>query len=466
MEKQSKTTSAQIQKLKKQGVEFSQVEFVDIHGILRGKLSGIDYLEKGTTASSALLATVSGDDIPPTPFVRFEYGTEKYGLKPDLSTVRNLSWSNDTAAVICDFMMPNGDPCWADPRYVLRNAQNKVSDMGYETLVGLEMEFFLYHEDEEARAKGRYKDLKPVGTNRHAYSLGRLPLARDFGKDLFRRLKDIGVDLEVFHTEYGVGMYECAFAPLTTLEAADAWVRAKVIIKELAMEHGFVTSFMPVMALNDEDTCTGVHPNVSLWKNGKNAFWDGKAKRISKAGEQFGAGLMASLADAHLLYRPFVNSYRRFDPGAFNPVHVAWGLDNHFASLRLTHGPNPAKQSRWEHRVAGADVSIHLTLASILLAGAYGIQNDLTLPPSVDGIMPDEWESEILSSTLPEATKVFAQSKLMKELFGDEFVEHYALLKEFEWQAFEEWAKENNKDIEPNSRDVTKWEFDRYFEWF
>ena len=198
--------------------------------------------------------------------------------------------------------------------------------------------------------------------------------------------------------------------------------------------------------MHEIDTCTGVHQNVSLWKDGKNAFWDSEAGEGSAIGRQFGAGLVAGLHDTHLLFRPFINSYRRFDPGAFNPVHVAWGVDNHFASLRVAYGAKPEKQSRWEHRVAGSDVCLYLTLAAILLTGAHGIENQLELPPSVDGKMPDEWDAPLLTSTLPEAVNAFRDSELVNQLFGEEFTKHYALLKQFEWEAFESWSKENGGD--------------------
>ena len=463
----TKTASADtlIETLKSEDVEFSQLEFSDIHGILRGKIAGVQGISKGSTASGGLMSTIGNDEIVPTPFVRLEYGTEKYSLVPDLATAKKLAWRPDTAAVICEFHELNGAPLWADPRIILRRAQEKLSGMGYQTMVGLEVEFFLYENDDELLRNADHKKLKSRGRDRHAYSLGRLPLVEAFAKEFIRRMKCVGVEVEAFHTEYAIGMYEFAFAPLTAIEAADAWVRAKAYLKELAHEYGLVTSFMPVLAFNEIDTCTGVHQNVSLWENGENAFWDSQNNTLSKVGEQFGAGLMAGMQDSHLLFRPFVNSYRRFNPEGFNPVHVAWGLDNHFASLRLAHGAAPEKQTRWEHRIAGSDVCLYLTLASILLSGAYGVEHELDLSASIDGKMPDEWDADLLSSTLSEATENFKNSQLMKELFGEQFTEHYSLLKHFEWEAFEAWSKESGGDAEHNSRNVTPWEFSQYFDW-
>ena len=117
----------------------------------------------------------------------------------------------------------------------------------------------------------------------------------------------------------------------------------KAYIRELCYEFGLVTSYMPVLALHPLDTSIGAHQNISLWKDGKNIIWDKKTDSLSKVGQQFGAGLMATMADFHLLYRPWVNSYRRFNMEAFNPTHVVWGYDNHFGSMRVVKGHKPEK---------------------------------------------------------------------------------------------------------------------------
>ena len=218
--------------LGEEGVEFGQIEFSDIHGILRGKIAHLKALGKGTTASGGLLSTISNDEIVPTPMVRLEHGTDKFAIVPDYSTLKKLNWRGDTASVIAGFYEFDGQPHWADPRHILKNAQEKIRTLGYETKVGLELEFFLYEDDEDLLRNGRHKELLAHGRDRHAYSLGRLSKVEEFGKDFIRRMDDIGVEVEAFHTEYGVGMYEAAFAPLSALEAADAWVRAKVYIKE------------------------------------------------------------------------------------------------------------------------------------------------------------------------------------------------------------------------------------------
>ena len=112
------------------------------------------------------------------------------------------------------------------------------------------------------------------------------------------------------------------------------------------------------------------------------------------------------------------------------------------------------------------DCSIHLNIASLILGGLYGVEKDLSLPDPVDGKTPDQFTEPMLSASLPEATKIFRESRIAQDLFGAEFVEHYAQLKDMEWDMFCNWANENNDgNTEHNDLNVTQWEYDQYFGW-
>ena len=452
--------------VRKQGVKFGQLEFVDINGILRGKITAPEELEEGSTASTLLLTANSNDEVVVTPLACFESGFLKSPILPDSSTLRVLPWRESVASVICDFTEDDGAPHALNPRTILKDAMEKLALHGYEAKVGLEMEFYLYYEDLDAIREGRYRDLKKFGLDRHAYSLNRIPNYQTFATELMGRMADIGIHLETFHTEYGVGMYECTTSPCAPLEAADGWVRLKAYLRELCSEYGLVTSFMPVLALDVTDTSLGAHQNISIWKDGKNALWDEKNQKLSEVGNHFAGGLVNAMQDFHLFFRPWVNSYRRFDPLAFCPTTVSWGMDNHFASMRILHGHRPEKTTRLEHRISGMDCNIYLTLASLVLSGLHGVENEIALPEPIDGKMPGEFGVPELSNSLPAAIKNFRESKLTKELMGAGFVEHYALLKDAEWEAFETWAKESNEgNTEHNDLNVTQWEYDQYFGW-
>ena len=451
--------------LREAGIEYGQLEMVDIHGILRGKFTVADDLIDGSAMINVMLSCASDDEVVPSAFSNIETGMEKYTLTPDLSTLKVLPWRENTASVICDLNSHDGTPCPYGPRHILRNAQQKLAAKGYDAKVGMELEFYLYHADDELLLEGRYRELRPFGRDRHAYSLNRSDSYEPIARELFKRLAAIGIHAETFHTEYGIGMYECTYLSASPLEAADGWVRLKTYLKELCREFNLVTSYMPVLAFKEVDTFTGVHHNISLWRDGKNSFWDSANEKLSVEGEHFAAGVLATMQDFHLLFRPFVNSYRRMDPGAFSPSHVSWGEDNHFSSLRVVHGASPEKMTRLEHRVAGSDANIHLALAAIILGGLHGMENELALPASVDGVLPDDFKVPALTPSLPEATACFRNSETAWKLLGRELVEHYCVLKDAEWEMFENWAQETGHEINHNDRNVTQWEYQHYFDW-
>ena len=89
--------------------------------------------------------------------------------------------------------------------------------------------------------------------------------------------------------------------------------------------------------------------------------------------EKFLAGVLNRMQETHLLFRPTVNSYRRFDRGAWSPEDVAWGFENRTAPIRAITTPNDGA-CRLEHRAPGADINPYLSIAAILAAGCEGIE--------------------------------------------------------------------------------------------
>ena len=91
---------------------------------------------------------------------------------------------------------------------------------------------------------------------------------------------------------------------------------------------------------------------------------------------------------------------------------------------------------RVENRVPGGDVNPYLAVAAIIAAGLHGIENELDLEPLLAG---NAYESDTahVPSTLREAAALFAGSKLAREAFGDEVVDHYANAARVELDAFD-----------------------------
>jgi glutamine synthetase len=146
---------------------------------------------------------------------------------------------------------------------------------------------------------------------------------------------------------------------------------------------------------------------------------------------------------------PTINSYKRLVDGFWAPVKPTWGVDNRTASFRVI--PGGPKSTRLETRCPGADVNPYLGIAACIAAGMAGIEKGLKLTtPPIQGTNAGGENIPRAPRTLIETTRIFEKSELARDWFGDEFVDHYAATRDWEWR---KWLDA-----------VTDWERKRYFE--
>lgn len=450
--------------LREEGYRFAQLEMPDLNGILRGKITGLDKAlsPSGTGMSTLTLCGRSIDNICFTPFSNVELGFPKMAAKPDFDTLRKLPWTGDMVSLLFDFAMDDGTPCPVDTRHMLKRAVADYAAIGITPMVALEFEVYVF-EAGAALDEKRWRDITPFGRSTDFYYLTRFPTYVDLAKEFLGRMEDIGIDVEAFHTEYGRGMFEYMLPPMEPLAAADAAIRTKLYFKQLCAERGLVASFMPVIALTPGDTALGLHHNISLWKDGSNICWNSAAQGLSPTARHFAAGLIETMPDLHLVFRPWVTSYRRMDPDAWSPASASWALDNHTSAIRTVHGSNPPKYSRFEHRVPGTDTNPYLTIAAMLMGGLHGIRKEIEPPAYGTGDVTRDDRFVPLTTSLTEATDQFHASPVARELFGDLFVEHFTVIKRDEWADYAGWCAEAG--VAPMAPGVTDWEYEHYFEW-
>lgn len=165
---------------------------------------------------------------------------------------------------------------------------------------------------------------------------------------------------------------------------------------------------------------------------------------LSDLGRHFLAGLLDGLADVMPLMAPTVNSYKRLVENFWAPVTVSWGLEHRAASIRLLAPPTASpKATRFEIRVAGADANPHLVLAAILALGWRGVEKKmrLTLPPLGKGeeVGGASDQGLRLAKSLKEANERFMRKEsVAREVFGDQFVEHFGGTREHEIRLWDE----------------------------
>ena len=196
------------------------------------------------------------------------------------------------------------------------------------------------------------------------------------------------------------------------------------------------------------------HMHVSIVdKAGKNMFvraskdmnapYEG-LENLSDLGRHFLAGLLDGLADVMPLIAPTVNSYKRLVENFWAPVTISWGLEHRAASIRLIAPPTASpKATRFEVRVPGADANPFLVLAAILGLGWRGVEKklELTLPPLGKGedVGGTSDKGMRLAKSLKEATlRMVRKDSVAREVFGDEFVEHFGGTREHEIRLWDE----------------------------
>lgn len=453
-----------LERLAAAGCRFAQAEMPDNNGTLRGKIMPLAKAlsATGTGLSTLTLSVKSGDNICFTsPFSNWDNGFPKMVAVPDYSTAVALPWKRDVAGVMYDFRMDDGTPCPMDTRNLLREAERALAKTGHSAKVALEYELFIMEEDDALMRAGRYDELRSFGRGLDFYSIAKCPSFEDLAKEFISRCEIAGIKIEAFHTELGHGMFEYTFEPQTPLKAADDCVRAKLYLKQLCAERGLTACYMAAKGVNKEDSFSGCHHNFSLTRDGANAFWDESSRGLSKTARLAAAGILGTMPDYNLLYRPWVNSFRRMDRLLWNPENASWGQDNHTVGIRVVHGAVPDKLTRFEHRAPGADINPYLTIASLLYGSIRGLKAGAEPAVYAKGDAMKESHWPLLPHSMPEAVKAFRGSMAAREDFGDALVEHLAYVKQEEWNDF---ARDVESPEEATRKGpVTNWELARYF---
>ena len=425
------------------------VAFTDMQGRLQGKRIHARFfldsvVEHGTEGCNYLLAvdvdmnTVGGYTISSW---QTGYGDMEFVL--DLSTLRLTPWLPATAMVQCDLAWLNGrGPVLPSPRQVLKAQTERAASLGFTAFAGTELEFIVFDDTYEAAWDRRYVGL--TASNRYNVDYSLLggtrvePLLRDIRNGMFAA----GLKVESVKGECNHGQHEIAFLYDEVGRTADQHSVYKNGAKEIAAMHGKALTFMAKFDEREGNSC---HIHMSLRRTDGSVVFD-EGAGPTPLFQHFIAGVLRTLPELTLFYAPNINSYKRFAVGSFAPTSVAWGNDNRTCALRVVgHGAG----MRVENRVPGGDMNPYLGLAAMLAGGLYGIENELTLEPALEGNAYTADKPHV-PGTLQEARDLFAASQIARVAFGDEVVDHYANAADVELAAF--------------GSSVTAWERVRGFE--
>lgn len=351
-------------------------------------------------------------------------------LHPDPATLAFLPWRPATGRVVrffCDVRYPDGSPFEGDGRSILRKTMADARALDLSCTVGTECEFYLFRTDENGvptripHDQGSYFDVAPL----------------DKGENVRRQicltLEEMGIQPETSHHEQGPGQHEIDFKYASPLQAADNLITFKWAVKVLAEQNGLFASFLP-KPLPDQPG-SGLHVNLSLFRQGENLFRNPDTNTHSRTSEAFLAGILRRVAECTVFLNPLVNSYSRF--GSFEaPRYITWSHQNRSQLVRI-----PAAQGdlrRMELRSPDAAINPYLAFSLLIQAGLEGVADDLPLPAPCD---LDLFQSGVnhdypaLPQSLGQAAALARNSAFVRSVLPPVTLERYLSAKEAQFQA-------------------------------
>ncbi len=449
-----------------QKIETIRVNFVDQHGILRGKTIVADELSaalnRGVTITSTLLLKdtshttvfpVWGDDAGFGKGVMT--GASDLVMLPDPSTFITLDWASSTATVLCDLFTAEGEAVSLSTRAILKHAISQLAERNMSLVCGLEVEFYVYrlnalrldHSDTGKPGIPPETSLLAQGyqylTDQHFDQLAPV-------MDLIRRhAQNMGFPIRTMESEFGPSQFEVTFQPMSALTAADTMSQFRNMVKQVCRREGYHATFMCRPNLQNA-MGNGWHLHQSVTDNdGKNLFMPETDAALSIVASGWIAGLLKHAEASCLLTTPTVNGYKRYQPFALAPDRIQWGRDNRGAMVRaLCRKDDPA--SRLENRVGEPAANPYLYIASQIISGLDGVDSGLSVPEPVEA--PYSKDENKLPPSLDKAIDAFASSEFYRKAFGTEFVDYLTTIKRAEWDRF--------------MQTVTEWEHREYFSLF
>jgi glutamine synthetase len=413
------------------------VAFCDMQGRLTGKrisarLFVDDVAAHGAECCNYLLAVdVDNNTVDGYTMSSWETGYGDMVMTPDFGTLRQLPWLPGTALVMADLSWTDGRPVTQAPRSILDRQIDRLAERGLVPYAATELEFMVFEDGfREAWAKG-YRGLTAATDYNIDYAMLASTRMEPLLRDIRLGMEGAGLYCEGVKGECNLGQQEIGFRYDHARVTCDNHTIYKNGAKEIADQHGKSLTFMAKFDEREGNSC---HIHISLrGQDGASVFADDSDELgMSPMFRSFVAGQLATMRELSLCYAPNINSYKRFAEGSFAPTAIAWGVDNRTCALRVVgHGAG----IRMENRAPGGDVNQYLAVSALIAGGLYGIENELELPEPLEGNAYTSG-ADRLPTTLAEAAELFDQSRIAREAFGDEVVDHYLNYARVELKAY------------------------------
>ena len=414
---------------KEHDVKFIWLWFTDILGMLKSFAITVEELE------GALEDGMGFDGSSIEGFARIDE-SDMVAL-PDPDTFQLVPWRprehHAVARMFCDVLKPGGEPFEGDPRYVLKKNLKRAADMGYTFYVGPELEYFYFKDSTgtETLDSGGYFDMTTMDA------------ATDLRRETVLTLEEMGIGVEYSHHEVAPSQHEIDMRYTDALTMADNVMTYRLVAKQIALAHGVYATFMPkpVFGING----SGMHVHQSLFKGGKNTFFDPKdSYHLSQIARNYIAGLLKHAPALTSVTNQWVNSYKRLVPGYEAPVYLSWARRNRSDLIRVPeYKPGKENATRVEFRSPDPACNPYLAFSVMLAAGLDGIENGYQAPEPIEENVYEMSEAErqkrgidTLPPDLLEAIQLTEKSEMVRKALGDHVFQAFITNKKIEWNQY------------------------------
>lgn len=432
-----------ITRLSAQGIHSVLAQFVDIHGVAKGKLVPLKYLEDWVSTGAGF----AGPSIWGTGLPRFGPRSEYYG-RVQIDTLQPLPFMPGVARAVCDGYA-GGEPLDTCSRGVLKRQLARLAERGWRLMVGVEPEFFLLGRDGQGGwAVGDTADR----LDKPSYDLKAIHRNQVVLDELRSTLLEMGFDLLQIDHEDAPGQYEINYRYEEALGAADRFILFKLAAHAVADRHGLTFSGMPKPLAHAPGS--GLHFHLSIVDaEGNNVMASRSgAMGLGATGQQFVAGLLRHADAVCALCAPTVNSYKRLAVSqsasgtTWSPVWKAAGENNRTCVVRTVDG-------RIEWRLPDPSCNIYAALAAVVAAGLAGIDGALApVAPCDEDLYERHARGDEMPARLPRdlwaALESLEADASLRGALGDAFCSQFLAIKRAEWTEY--------------AQAVSAWELGRY----
>ena len=386
-----------------------------------------------------------------------------------------------TLSLICNIKDPiTGQSYTRDPRFVAQKAEKYLQSTGVAdtSYWGPEIEFYIfdnirfdqsynygfYFIDSEEGAWNTGSEMRPNLGYKPRYKEGYFPVPpmdhqHDIRSEMVRTLEKCGVVVEIHHHEVGTaGQAEIDMKYSTLTKMADQVLLYKYVIKNVGRRRGKTVTMMPKPLFQDNGS--GMHTHQSLWKKGKNIFYDKKGYALlSDTARHYIGGLLRHAHALCGLIAPTTNSYRRLVPGYEAPINLAYSQRNRSACIRIPTYSTSEKARRLEFRTPDPSCNPYLAFPAMLMAGLDGVKNKIEPPAPV--------EKDLYELSGAEAKKIKSMPGSLDQALDALEADHDFLLEGgvFTPDVIETWiAYKRKKEVDAIRLRPHPYEFSLYFD--